>query len=382
MIRRPPRSTLSSSSAASDVYKRQGINAEYGGQFLLLHRPAPAPGRRAAFMRHHHRESALGFRVLLLALVAWMVVSQSSDEEESYGMIDELTDMICDPDPNINSHADCRALIHFYHNTGHALNWQNATDYCTWDEVFCDTGTPKRVHTVDMFNRNLTGHIPHCGFVTAPHCHDFDDMNHLRELVLSNNKFYGTIPDTLQDLTSLQELSMGSNQISGTIPSWVQFMTALQHLQAQNNKISGTLPSELGVLTRLEHLGFSANSLSGTLPEALNTLTSLNDLFMDRNNFTHWTANSSICSLFADEDGDPGTLNDCDISNNPHMYPCGNAFYVQGAKSCASKCLAVHDDCPSDDEVEDDEEDARRHSSERSYDGNPDRRKAPGVGLI
>eukprot|EP00828_Plagiopyla_frontata_P047127 TRINITY_DN862_c0_g1_i15.p1 TRINITY_DN862_c0_g1~~TRINITY_DN862_c0_g1_i15.p1 ORF type:complete len:114 (+),score=45.93 TRINITY_DN862_c0_g1_i15:109-450(+) len=32
MIRRPPRSTLSSSSAASDVYKRQGINAEYMGK--------------------------------------------------------------------------------------------------------------------------------------------------------------------------------------------------------------------------------------------------------------------------------------------------------------------------------------------------------------
>eukprot|EP00656_Telonema_subtile_P001664 TRINITY_DN10726_c0_g1_i6.p1 TRINITY_DN10726_c0_g1~~TRINITY_DN10726_c0_g1_i6.p1 ORF type:complete len:214 (-),score=26.98 TRINITY_DN10726_c0_g1_i6:263-904(-) len=32
MIRRPPRSTLSSSSAASDVYKRQGINAEYGSR--------------------------------------------------------------------------------------------------------------------------------------------------------------------------------------------------------------------------------------------------------------------------------------------------------------------------------------------------------------
>eukprot|EP00658_Telonema_sp_P-2_P000009 TRINITY_DN0_c0_g3_i1.p1 TRINITY_DN0_c0_g3~~TRINITY_DN0_c0_g3_i1.p1 ORF type:complete len:177 (-),score=48.23 TRINITY_DN0_c0_g3_i1:909-1439(-) len=32
MIRRPPRSTLSSSSAASDVYKRQGINAEYGDE--------------------------------------------------------------------------------------------------------------------------------------------------------------------------------------------------------------------------------------------------------------------------------------------------------------------------------------------------------------
>eukprot|EP01102_Stenamoeba_stenopodia_P021233 TRINITY_DN84_c0_g1_i1.p2 TRINITY_DN84_c0_g1~~TRINITY_DN84_c0_g1_i1.p2 ORF type:complete len:104 (+),score=1.09 TRINITY_DN84_c0_g1_i1:2-313(+) len=30
MIRRPPRSTRVRSSAASDVYKRQGINAEYG----------------------------------------------------------------------------------------------------------------------------------------------------------------------------------------------------------------------------------------------------------------------------------------------------------------------------------------------------------------
>eukprot|EP00656_Telonema_subtile_P038833 TRINITY_DN439_c0_g1_i2.p1 TRINITY_DN439_c0_g1~~TRINITY_DN439_c0_g1_i2.p1 ORF type:complete len:104 (-),score=18.22 TRINITY_DN439_c0_g1_i2:227-538(-) len=34
MIRRPPRSPLSSSSAASDVYKRQGINAEYGSSHL------------------------------------------------------------------------------------------------------------------------------------------------------------------------------------------------------------------------------------------------------------------------------------------------------------------------------------------------------------
>eukprot|EP00657_Telonema_sp_P-1_P004154 TRINITY_DN195_c0_g1_i10.p1 TRINITY_DN195_c0_g1~~TRINITY_DN195_c0_g1_i10.p1 ORF type:complete len:109 (-),score=76.81 TRINITY_DN195_c0_g1_i10:37-363(-) len=36
MIRRPPRSTQSRSSAASDVYKRQGINAEYGGRLAQL----------------------------------------------------------------------------------------------------------------------------------------------------------------------------------------------------------------------------------------------------------------------------------------------------------------------------------------------------------
>eukprot|EP00656_Telonema_subtile_P029319 TRINITY_DN32472_c0_g1_i1.p1 TRINITY_DN32472_c0_g1~~TRINITY_DN32472_c0_g1_i1.p1 ORF type:complete len:365 (+),score=39.99 TRINITY_DN32472_c0_g1_i1:115-1209(+) len=42
MIRRPPRSTLSSSSAASDVYKRQGINAEYGGRLDIAMDPRTA----------------------------------------------------------------------------------------------------------------------------------------------------------------------------------------------------------------------------------------------------------------------------------------------------------------------------------------------------
>eukprot|EP00656_Telonema_subtile_P056803 TRINITY_DN9175_c0_g1_i1.p1 TRINITY_DN9175_c0_g1~~TRINITY_DN9175_c0_g1_i1.p1 ORF type:complete len:221 (-),score=39.89 TRINITY_DN9175_c0_g1_i1:111-773(-) len=38
MTRQPPRSTLSSSSAASDVYKRQGINAEYGARTAQMAR--------------------------------------------------------------------------------------------------------------------------------------------------------------------------------------------------------------------------------------------------------------------------------------------------------------------------------------------------------
>eukprot|EP00656_Telonema_subtile_P045394 TRINITY_DN5164_c0_g1_i2.p1 TRINITY_DN5164_c0_g1~~TRINITY_DN5164_c0_g1_i2.p1 ORF type:complete len:704 (+),score=201.17 TRINITY_DN5164_c0_g1_i2:93-2204(+) len=48
MIRRPPRSTLSSSSAASDVYKRQGINAEYGAQIFGMASPRLADFNVAA----------------------------------------------------------------------------------------------------------------------------------------------------------------------------------------------------------------------------------------------------------------------------------------------------------------------------------------------
>eukprot|EP00825_Cyclidium_porcatum_P021426 TRINITY_DN23899_c0_g1_i2.p4 TRINITY_DN23899_c0_g1~~TRINITY_DN23899_c0_g1_i2.p4 ORF type:complete len:103 (+),score=26.11 TRINITY_DN23899_c0_g1_i2:111-419(+) len=39
MIRRPPRSTHCISSAASDVYKRQGINAEYMGFIQIMFLP-------------------------------------------------------------------------------------------------------------------------------------------------------------------------------------------------------------------------------------------------------------------------------------------------------------------------------------------------------
>src|SRR5664280_3764638 len=39
MIRRPPRSTLSSSSAASDVYKRMGLSFLRVGKLVLLAKP-------------------------------------------------------------------------------------------------------------------------------------------------------------------------------------------------------------------------------------------------------------------------------------------------------------------------------------------------------
>src|SRR5674536_123330 len=48
MIRRPPRSTLSSSSAASDVYKRQGANMERRTVFQLLGLSALALGGASA----------------------------------------------------------------------------------------------------------------------------------------------------------------------------------------------------------------------------------------------------------------------------------------------------------------------------------------------
>eukprot|EP00656_Telonema_subtile_P001063 TRINITY_DN10508_c0_g1_i1.p1 TRINITY_DN10508_c0_g1~~TRINITY_DN10508_c0_g1_i1.p1 ORF type:complete len:208 (-),score=38.78 TRINITY_DN10508_c0_g1_i1:88-711(-) len=75
MIRRPPRSTLSSSSAASDVYKRQGINAEYGdrnvdampvhisrtGDIVNVATPVHAPSERQRLIAAPASEPSDGF---------------------------------------------------------------------------------------------------------------------------------------------------------------------------------------------------------------------------------------------------------------------------------------------------------------------------------
>eukprot|EP00831_Metopus_contortus_P010991 TRINITY_DN14330_c0_g1_i1.p2 TRINITY_DN14330_c0_g1~~TRINITY_DN14330_c0_g1_i1.p2 ORF type:complete len:100 (-),score=30.94 TRINITY_DN14330_c0_g1_i1:113-412(-) len=55
MIRRPPRSTQGVSSAASDVYKRQGINAEYIGrikEYLLQSLTPPALSLDLSVVQH------------------------------------------------------------------------------------------------------------------------------------------------------------------------------------------------------------------------------------------------------------------------------------------------------------------------------------------
>src|SRR5450756_3117739 len=50
MIRRPPRSTQSRSSAASDVYKRQAYALEYGEDMIEMHADALVAGERVVLV--------------------------------------------------------------------------------------------------------------------------------------------------------------------------------------------------------------------------------------------------------------------------------------------------------------------------------------------
>ena len=73
MIRRPPRSTLSSSSAASDVYKRQTVYAATADRQALEEMEAEYEKERAARRRTRRLAVRLGLVVVVLLAVVGLL---------------------------------------------------------------------------------------------------------------------------------------------------------------------------------------------------------------------------------------------------------------------------------------------------------------------
>jgi len=78
-------------------------------------------------------------------------------------------------------------------------------------------------------------------------------------LLLSNNRFSGTIPKVSRNLSYID---ISSNSLSGTLPSDFEALQ-LTGLLLYNNSISGTIPSWLCSLEELQVLDLSSNMLTG-----------------------------------------------------------------------------------------------------------------------
>ncbi|XP_059066755.1 putative leucine-rich repeat receptor-like serine/threonine-protein kinase At2g14440 [Cryptomeria japonica] len=100
--------------------------------------------------------------------------------------------------------------------------------------VMCNEEDPPRVITVNLTNMGLTGNIPP----------SIANLTALKQLLLGNNNFTGSIPDlsTLMKLTTLQ---VQNNQLTGDIPSSLEKLPMLNELFLQNNKLDGDLPPGL-----------------------------------------------------------------------------------------------------------------------------------------
>ncbi|XP_059067761.1 MDIS1-interacting receptor like kinase 2-like [Cryptomeria japonica] len=130
-------------------------------------------------------------------------------------------------------------------------------------------------------------------------------------LDLSNNKFGGRIPSTLEDLkgfkdpkvsqlggTALYEeipaieikgfeyrleyvsaantiLDLSNNNLKGEIPPYIGNLSQLRLLKLSGNQLEGAIPASLGQIEPLEQLDLSQNSLNGEIPEELSLLSKL-----------------------------------------------------------------------------------------------------------
>ena len=84
---------------------------------------------------------------------------------------------------------------------------------------------------------------------------------------LSNNRFYGEIPNSVGNLKGLIVLNLSRNSFIGHVPSSLGNLTSLESLDLSQNKLSGEIPQQLMGLTFLEYLNLSHNQLIGPIPQ-------------------------------------------------------------------------------------------------------------------
>jgi len=109
----------------------------------------------------------------------------------------------------------------------------------------------------------------------------------LKSLDLRENKFRGSIPESLGSASSLETLFLSGNELTGLVPSSLgDNCTKLQFLGLATNHLSGPLPNSIGKCQRLTHLALHNNMLSGCVPYAVQHLSNLACLQLWRNRLT------------------------------------------------------------------------------------------------
>ncbi|KAK8984153.1 hypothetical protein V6N11_029476 [Hibiscus sabdariffa] len=112
------------------------------------------------------------------------------------------------------------------------------------------------------------------------------NCSRLQYLVIHDNRFGGTLPDTVASLSAqLEALYMGGNQISGSIPQGIGNLYKLTDVYLGANLLTGKLPVSIGHLQNLGQFDLSLNHLTGEIPSSIGNLSRLVYLHLNGNDF-------------------------------------------------------------------------------------------------
>lgn len=101
------------------------------------------------------------------------------------------------------------------------------------------------------------------------------NLPYLENLDVSDNSFFGSIPDSLSNLTRLRRLVLSKNKISGEIPLFIGSIAHLEEIYLDNNYLTGSIPASINNLIRLKRLEVQQNNITGEIPD----LRSLKNLY-------------------------------------------------------------------------------------------------------
>eukprot|EP01018_Ginkgo_biloba_P009732 Gb_35377 [translate_table: standard] len=194
---------------------------------------------------------------------------------------------------------DAAALMAFKASAdpGHMLDskWKSA-DHCKWQGVKeCMNGrvtklvleylhlngtfAEKTLNRLDQLRvlslkgNALTGDIP-----------DLSELHNLKTLFLNENKFRGSLPDSISDLHRLKVIVLSDNALSGQIPVALTRLPRLYVLRLDNNRLGGGIPAfnQSGI----RFFNVSNNRFSGPIPETA---------ALSRFNSSSFSGNPGLC---------------------------------------------------------------------------------------
>ncbi|CAN4081762.1 unnamed protein product [Withania somnifera] len=92
----------------------------------------------------------------------------------------------------------------------------------------------------------------------------------LTTILLSNNAFFGKVPEEFSKLNQLQHLDLSNNVLTGTPPVDLFSLPSISYLNLAFNVLNGSLPEHLNCGSELGFVDISDNRLLGVLPSCLN----------------------------------------------------------------------------------------------------------------
>ncbi|KAF8100969.1 hypothetical protein N665_0212s0013 [Sinapis alba] len=179
-----------------------------------------------------------------------------------------------------------------------------------------------KLNSVTLRNNGIADKIPHSWFSGI--------ASHVTDLILTNNRIKGTLPQNLV-FPNLYTVDLSSNNFEGPFPRWT---TNATNIYLYQNNLSGPLPLNIGALMpRMGWLYLFDNSFTGEIPSSLCEVTELYNLNLRNNRFSGsfpkcWHDSSQLFTIDASENNISGEIPEslCDLRDLTFLHLNQNAF--------------------------------------------------------